>query len=267
MHELVTTAPGGAPVRPATLAALARYAGALDGQATLVTGAGSGIGRAIAVAFALAGADVALVGRRETSLRETAAFVRAAGRRAVEIPADVTDAAALEAAVARATAELGAPGIAVAAAGVNAWATVDLLEPAALATALATNVAGVAHLARAVLPGMRARRAGKLIVVASDNGRRPEAGGSAYVASKFGAVGFALSIAAELHADGVNVHIVEPGCVDTPWYPPEEEAPRERMLAPEDVALSVLFLATLPGHIVLEELLLVPRDLLVEPWA
>jgi NADP-dependent 3-hydroxy acid dehydrogenase YdfG len=266
MRDLVTSTPGGAPVRPATLAALARYAGALDGQVALVTGAGSGIGRAIAVAFAAAGADVALVGRREASLRETAAFVRT-GRRAVEIPADVTDAAALVAAVARATAELGAPAIAVAAAGVNAWATIDALEPAALAAALATNVAGVAHLARAVLPGMRARRAGKLIVVASDNGRRPEAGGGAYVASKFGAVGFALSIAQELHADGVNVHIVEPGCVDTPWYLPEEEAPRERMLAPEDVALGVLFLATLPGHIVLEELLLVPRDLLVEPWA
>jgi NADP-dependent 3-hydroxy acid dehydrogenase YdfG len=89
MHDHVTTAPGGAPVRPATLAALARYAAALDGQATLVTGAASGIGRAIAVA--LAGADVALVGRREASLRETAAFVRPAGRRAVEIPAAVAD--------------------------------------------------------------------------------------------------------------------------------------------------------------------------------
>jgi len=267
MHDLVTAAPGGAPVRPATLAALARYAGSLDGHVAVVTGAGSGIGRAIAAAFAAAGADVALVGRREASLRETAALVRRAGRRAVEIPADVTDADALDATVARATAELGAPSIAVAGAGVGAWATIDTLEPAALVAALATNVAGVAHLARAVLPGMRARGAGKLIVIASDNGRRPEAGGSAYVASKFGAVGFALSIAGELHADGVNVHIVEPGCVDTPWYPPEQEAPRERMLAPEDVALAALFLATLPGHIVLEELLLVPRDLLVKPWA
>jgi NADP-dependent 3-hydroxy acid dehydrogenase YdfG len=267
MRDPVTSAAGRAPVRPATLAALARYAGALQGRVTLVTGAGSGIGRAIAVAFAAAGADVALVGRRQGALRETAALVRTTGRRAVEIPADVRDAAALDAAVVRATAELGPLEIAVAAAGVNAWAAIDALEPATLDAALATNVAGVAHVARAVLPGMRAHRAGKLIVVASDNGRRPEAGGGAYVASKFGAVGFALSIAAELHADGVNVHIVEPGCVDTPWYPPEEDAPRERMLAPEDVALAVLFLATLPGHIVLEELLLVPRDLLVEPWA
>lgn len=267
MRDLVTPAPGRAPVRAATLAALARYAGALHGQATLITGAGSGIGRAIAVAFATAGADVALIGRREASLRETAELVRAEGGRSPVFAADVTDAAALEAAVARATAELGAPEIAVAAAGLNAWATVDVLEPAALAAALATNVAGVAHLARAVLPGMRARRSGKLIVVASDNGRRPEAGGGAYVASKFGALGFALSIAQELYADGVSVHVIEPGCVDTPWYPPGEAAPRARMLAPEDVALGALFLATLPGHIVLEELLLVPRDLLVEPWA
>jgi 3-oxoacyl-[acyl-carrier protein] reductase len=267
MGDLVTSPPGGAPVRPATRTALARYAGALTGRAALVTGAGSGIGRAIAAGLADAGADVALVGRRAAPLRETADLVRAAGRRAAEIPADVTDMGAMDAAVARAAAELGAPEIAVAAAGVNAWGAIDALDPPALAAALATNVAGVAHLARAVLPGMRARGAGKLIVVASDNGRRPEAGGSAYVASKFGAVGFALSISQELHVDGVNVHVVEPGCVDTPWYPPGEDAPRERMLAPEDVTLAVLFLATLPGHIVLEELLLLPRDLLVAPWA
>ena len=267
MGDHVTSAPAAAPVRPATRAALARYAGALDGEVAVVTGAGSGIGRAIASALADAGADVALIGRRPAALRETGTRVRTAGRRAAEVPADVTDPDALAAAVARATAELGPPSIAIAAAGVNAWASIDELEPAALAAALATNVAGVAHLAQAVLPGMRARRAGRLIVIASDNGRRPEAGGGAYVASKFGAVGFALSIAAELHADGVNVHVVEPGCVDTPWYPPDEVAPRERMLAPEDVALAVLFLASLPAHIVIEELLLVPRDLLVEPWA
>ena len=267
MQDLATPARGSAPVRPATLAALARHAGALDGRVALVTGASSGIGRAIAVAFAGAGADVALVARRAAPLHEAAALARATGRRAVAIPADVTDAAAVDVAVAEATAELGPVAIAVAAAGVNAWAPIDALEPAALAAALATNVAGVANLARCVLPGMRARRAGKLIVIASDNGRRPEAGGAAYVASKFGAVGLALSISAELHADAVNVHVVEPGCVDTAWYPAGEEAPRERMLAPEDVALGVLFLATLPAHIVLEELLLVPRDLLVEPWA
>ena len=155
----------------------------------------------------------------------------------------------------------------MAAAGVNAWSDIADLDPAILRAALATNVEGVANVIRAALPAMRAAGRGKLVVIASDNGRRPEPGGAGYVASKFGAVGLALSISQELHAAGIGVHVVEPGCVDTPWYPAAEAAPRERMLHPDDVALAVLFLVTLPPHIVLEELLLVPRDLLVHPWA
>jgi len=255
------------PAPPTTRDALARYAGALAGRVALVTGAGSGIGRAAALELAAAGADVALLGRRPGPLQQVAALASGLGRRAVACPADVTDASAVEAAVRGVAAALGPADIIVAAAGVNAWADIANLAPATLRAALATNVEGVANVVRAALPAMRAAGRGKVIVVASDNGRRPEAGGGGYVASKFGAVGLALSVSAELHAAGINVHVVEPGCVDTPWYPPDEEAPRERMLHPDDVALAILFLATLPGHVVLEELLLVPRDLLVQPWA
>jgi NADP-dependent 3-hydroxy acid dehydrogenase YdfG len=250
-----------------TRSLLARYAGSLAGRVALVTGAGTGIGRATALALAGAGADVALLGRRRAPLDAVATQVELAGRRALALPTDVADAGAVEATVQQAAAALGPVELAIAAAGVNAWADIGDLEPATLRAALATNVEGVANLARAVLPGMRAAGRGKLVVVASDNGRRPEAGGGGYVASKFGAVGLALSLSQELHAAGIGVHVVEPGCVDTPWYPPDEEAPRERMLHPDDVALAVLFLATLPPHVVLEELLLVPRGLLVEPWA
>jgi NADP-dependent 3-hydroxy acid dehydrogenase YdfG len=250
-----------------TTDALARYRGALAGRVALVTGAGSGIGRASAVALAGAGADVSLVGRRRDPLLETADLVAATGHRALPCPADVTDAAAVMAAVALTGERLGPPGIVVAAAGVNAWADLDDLEPGMLREALATNVEGIANVARAAAPAMRERGGGKIIVVASDNGRRAEAGGSGYVASKFGAVGFALAISQELAASGIGVHVIEPGCVDTPWYPPTEEAPRDRMLAPDDVALAVLFLATLPRHIVLDELMLLPRALMVEPWA
>ena len=245
---------------------IARYRGALDGRTALVTGAGSGIGRAVAVAFARAGADTVLVGRRATPLEETAARVGAVGRRALALAVDVADAAATVQAVERATAEMSAPDIAVANAGTNAWADLDELTPRALRDALATNVEGVANVARAVVPAMRAARLGKILVIASDNGRRPEPGGSGYVASKFGAVGLALSLSAELLPDGIGVHVLEPGCVDTEWYDGDEDAPRVRMLRPDDVALVALFLATLPPTIVLDEVLLLPRDLQLEPW-
>lgn len=245
---------------------LARYAGALSNATAFVTGAGSGIGRAIAVAFARAGADVSLLGRRPERLSETAAMVEAAGARSLVLPTDVADPSATEAAVARTVESLGVPRIAVANAGVNAWAELGDLEPELLRAALATNVEGVANVARAVTPAMRDAGGGKLLVVASDNGRRPEPGGSGYVASKFGAVGLSLSLSQELLPDGIGVHVIEPGCVDTEWYPLEEDAPRDRMLQPDDVALVGLFLATMPARIVLDEVLIQPRALMLQPW-
>lgn len=202
---------------------IGRFDGTLDGEVALVTGAGSGIGRACAAALARAGADVALMGRREPPLDDTATLVEDVGRRAVVIAADVTDHSQVDAAAVQAEEMLGPIGVALANAGLNAWGDLDTLPPEALRAALATNVEGVANLARAVVPGMRRRGAGKFVVIASDNGRRAEAGGAGYVASKFGAVGLTLSLSQELYGSGVGVHVVEPGCVDTAWYGAEED--------------------------------------------
>ena len=246
---------------------IGRFGGTLDGTVALVTGAGSGIGRACAEAFARAGADVGLMGRREGALDETAGLVEATGRRALVIAGDVRDHSQVDAAALQTEELLGPIGIAVANAGVNAWGELEELPPDALRAALATNVEGVANLARAVVPGMKQRGEGKFLVVASDNGRRAEPGGGGYVASKFGAVGLSLSLSQELYESGVGVHVIEPGCVDTEWYDADEDAvPRDLMLGADDVAYLALVLATLPGHLVLEETLVVPRGLLVHPW-
>jgi NADP-dependent 3-hydroxy acid dehydrogenase YdfG len=251
---------------PETEAALARYRDSLPGAVALVTGGGSGIGRAAALALAEAGADLGLVGRRREPLEETASMIRQIGRRAEVRVADVGQADTLESAIGGIEAALGPITIAVAAAGINAWGSLETLAPERLRQALATNLEGVANLARLVVPGMTERGAGKLIVVASDAGRKPAAGGSGYTATKWGAVGLALSLSRELLPAGVGVHVIEPGCVDTDWYAANTAAPRERMLTPEDVALAIMFAATLPAHVVLEELLLIPRRLEVEGW-
>jgi NAD(P)-dependent dehydrogenase (short-subunit alcohol dehydrogenase family) len=243
-----------------------RYQGTLSGRIALVTGGGTGIGRACSLALGRAGADVAVVGRRPEPLTEVAVALREQGRRALELPCDVSLSDPLEDAIDHVEGALGPIDVAIADAGVNAWGVLGELTPELLRSALAANIEGVVNVARAVVPRMRMRGAGKLIVVASDNGRRAEAGGSGYVASKFGAVGFALSLSQELYQSGVGVHVLEPGCVDTDWYPADEGAPRDRMLTPDDVALAVLFLATLPPAIILEEMMLLPKGLLADPW-
>lgn len=240
---------------------LGRYEGAMSGQACLVTGAGSGIGRSVALAFARSGADVCVLGRRPGPLEDTAAMIEQAGRRALAIATDVEDPERVAAATTLAAESLGPIRVAVANAGVNAWADIQDLQPGVFRQALATNVEGVANLARAVIPQMVQASRGKLVIIASDNGRRAEAGGGGYVASKFAAVGLGLSLSRELIGRGVAVHIIEPGCVDTPWYADDVDAPRTRMLQPDDVALACLFVATLPPHILVEELMLLPRDL------
>ena len=254
-------------MKPETQAALARYRGALPGAVTLVTGAGSGIGRAAAVALANAGADVGLIGRRPEQLEETAAMVRGLDRRAEVRAADVAAPDALESAVRAIEAALGPVTVAVAAAGVNAWGELSTLSPDLLHQALAVNVEGVVNVARSIVPGMKSRGTGKLIVVASDAGRKASAGGSGYTATKWGAVGFTLSLSRELLPAGIGVHLVEPGCVDTDWYLDNPDAPRQRMLSAEDVALAIMFAATLPNHVILEELLLIPRAFEVEGWS
>jgi NADP-dependent 3-hydroxy acid dehydrogenase YdfG len=79
-------------------------------------------------------------------------------------------------------------------------------------------------------------------------------------------VGLSLSVAQELYAEGVSIHVIEPGCVNTEWYAPDEAAPRDRMLSPQDVAYVALFLATLPAGVIVEELMMLPRGLLANPW-
>jgi 3-oxoacyl-[acyl-carrier protein] reductase len=251
---------------PSVARLLERFEGSLIGASAVVTGAGSGIGRAISIAFARAGADVALLGRRRDRLEETAGRVRDAGHRGLVLPTDVADDEAVRSAVAAAADEIGPATIVVASAGVNGWGDIGEQTPDLVRNALQVNIEGVANVVRATVPPMRERGFGKILVVSSDNGRRSEAGGSAYVASKFGAVGLSLSMAQELYRDGIGVHVIEPGCVDTDWYAADEEAPRDRMLSADDVAYVALFLATLPGTIVLEEVLMVPRGLLTAPW-
>ena len=181
-----------------------------------VTGASRGIGRAVALALADAGIDVALVARSEDDLQRVADEVRARGGNAFVCVADVTDRAAVHDAARRAESELGPIDVLVANAGIAAggqpmWQT----DPEVWWRIQEVNVLGILHVVQALVPGMVERGFGRVIHVGSYAGVRPQAGGSAYSCSKAAVLRLSDSLAEELEGTGVKSFAMSPGMVRT----------------------------------------------------
>ena len=230
----------------------------------VVTGAGSGVGRAVTLRLAQAGWRVALLGRRVEALNETVQLAGEAAAALVPVPCDIRDAAAVARMAERVAAEVGEISLLVNAAGTNAprrsLAELSLSDYQDL---MGTNLHGAFYCVQAFLPGMRRRGAGTIINVVSDAGKAasPKAG-PAYVMSKFGLAGLTQSINAEERANGIRACAIFPGDIDTPLLdkrpqPPGAEA-RARMLRPEDVAECVWLCVNLPPHAIVEELVVRP---------
>jgi len=234
--------------------------GALQGQVAIVTGAGRGIGHAIAAALAREGSTVVLAARTRQQLAQTAAAIRESGGTALAIPTDVTQDAAVEAMVEQAIAELGRLDILVTAAGVASFGPVVGTKPADWDGMLAVNLRAVMVTCRAVLPMMIRQRRGTIINVASVAAQRAIPGAAAYTATKAAVVGFSRVLAEELRAEKVRVGVLVPGAVDTPLWDTIPTPPdRSRMLKPEDVARAAVLMASLPPGASLEELTLLPQ--------
>jgi NAD(P)-dependent dehydrogenase (short-subunit alcohol dehydrogenase family) len=188
----------------------------LSGQVALVTGGGRGIGRAIAASLARAGAAVAVLARSPEQLAETAAGITAAGGRAVALPADVTERTAVEAAVAEAERQLGPIDLLVNNAGVGGpVGPLAESDPDAWWRCVEVNLRGPLLCCRAVLPGMLARRRGRIVNVASGAGTRAIPHLSAYVTSKAALIRLTENMAAEVREAGVSVFSLQPGTVRT----------------------------------------------------
>jgi NADP-dependent 3-hydroxy acid dehydrogenase YdfG len=232
---------------------------ALAGRVAIVTGAGRGIGRAIARAFADEGASVALAARTRDELASLASEIRSAGGRALAVPTDVAQDAAVEALVERTLGELGRVDLLVTAAGVAAFGPVAEAKGGDWDGMLAVNLRAVMVCCRAVLEPMLRQRSGLILNIASIAATRTIPGGAAYAATKAGVVSFSRVLAEEMRTHGVRVGVLLPGAVDTPLWDAIAGGPaRGRMLRPEDVARAAVLVATLPPRAALEEVTLLP---------
>jgi NAD(P)-dependent dehydrogenase (short-subunit alcohol dehydrogenase family) len=237
----------------------------LMGKTALVTGGGSGIGLACARQLLEQGARVAITGRNAEKLRAAAEGV-GAGDRLLWHAADVTDPVQVDRLVRDATARLGRIDVLVNNAGLNVKErALRELKPESWRQLVAGNLDGAFYCIRAVLPQMRERHDGLIININSISGKRANPlGGLGYIAAKFGLRGLALGVAAEEKASGIRVSSIYPGEVNTPILEarpsPVSAERKQAMLQPEDVAAAVLFLATLPPHAVVPELVITPAN-------
>ena len=207
----------------------------------VVTGAGSGIGRATALALAGRGLGVALLGRSEAGLRATAEVIDGLGVPALIALADVSVAAEVSRAASEIIRALGTPRVVVNNAGIaGRKARIDELREDEWDAVLGSNLKGVFLVTRAFLPAMRAAGQGRLVTIASISSTLGSPGLAAYAASKWGALGFTKSLAEELRGTGVQALSVLPGSVDTPMVKVGGFAPK---MSAEDVAHLVVYAA------------------------
>lgn len=236
----------------------------LTGKIAWVTGGGSGIGEAGALALAEAGATVIVSGRDDTKLGAVVAKINAGGHKAYALSLDVTDHEAVEKGAAELIATHGGVHILVNSAGLNLpnrrWKT---MNAEAFDRVIATNLNGTFYAIEAVLPKMREQRNGCIINVASWAGRfHAYLTGPAYNASKFAVVELTMALNDDEGPNGIRACALCPGEVATPLIakravppPPEDVA---RMLKPEDLGRAIRFVAEMPPHVAINELVISP---------
>jgi 3-oxoacyl-[acyl-carrier protein] reductase len=233
---------------------------ALSGQSALVTGAGRGIGSAIARRLATLGASVFLCARTRSSLQSVAAEISAAGADATALECDVTSLESVARAASTVEQARGRLDILVNNAGVGAFAgPLHEMTPEAWEKVLNTNLRGVYYCVRAFAPLMIRAGKGHIVNISSLAGKNALPNGAAYAASKWGLNGLSYSIAEELRTHGIRVSVVCPGSVNTDLSPHQGKDVK-KMLQPDDIAHVVEMLVTQSQQSFASEVLLRPTQ-------
>ncbi|MGB7602193.1 MAG: SDR family NAD(P)-dependent oxidoreductase [Candidatus Sulfotelmatobacter sp.] len=234
------------------------HAQPLFGQVAVVTGAGRGIGAAIARSLANLGAKAVLCGRTRAALDASAKEITGAGGKAEVIPCDVSSLESVEAAAKRIESSFGRVDVLVNNAGIGGFGgPLHQLAPDAWDQILNTNLRGVYYAIRALAPMMIRARSGHIINISSLAGKNALPNGAAYSASKWGLNGLSYSVAEELRVHNIRVSVICPGSTNTELSPHAGKDP-SKMLQPEDVAHAVEMLVTQAPQSFVSEILMRP---------
>lgn len=221
-----------------------------------ITGAGKGIGQAIAKRFAAEGIDVGLLARTQSDLDKLAEQLKGSGDiRVSTAVADIADRHAVEEAVERLRQDLGPATILINNAGIAQFGKVTEMEPEVWERMIQVNLLGTYYMTRAVLPDMVAANHGNIVNISSTAGERASATGSAYSASKFAVMGFSEALMQEVRRNNIRVTALAPSTVNTELAVNAglKIGDEEHMMQPEDVAELVMSILKLPGRVFVKQ--------------
>ena len=214
----------------------------LAGKIAIVTGAGRGIGSAVASNLAECGCRVILTARTSAQLEQVQQEVLESGGEAITIAADLTRDDEIQRLVEESQQRMGAADILINNAGWGKRAPVVKVASEDLDQTLRLNLRAPIILARSLVPKMIEKGEGAVINIGSVSGKTAEANGAAYSASKFGLIGFTQSLYEEVREYGIKVAVILPGFVATPLIPPNRQLDRSKMIQPADVAQTVRYI-------------------------
>lgn len=218
----------------------------LQGRVALVTGAGRGIGKAVALSLAKTGCRLVLAARTVSQLYEVQRHIGESGGDAAVVRADLARDEDIEALAIESGRSFGPVNILINNAGWGKRAPVVKGEVSDWDQTLRVNLRAPMLLARALVPAMIEKGEGAVINIGSVSGKSGEADGAAYSASKFGLIGFTQSLYEEVREYGIKVSVILPGYVNTPLIPPNKQLERSKMIQADDVAQAVLYVLTSP---------------------
>jgi len=217
----------------------------LQGKIALVTGAGRGIGKAVALSLAQSGCRVILAARSREQLEEVHREIRDRGGEALVVAADLTRDEDIQQLV-ETSRSWGVVDILINNAGWGKRAPVVKGNVDDWDRTFGLNLRAPMILAKQFLPNMIAKGEGAVINIGSVSGKSGEANGAAYAASKFGLIGFTQSLYEEVREQGIKVSVILPGFVDTPLIPPNRQLDRSKMIQADDIAQAVHYVLTSP---------------------